>query len=85
MKQRRNRLKVEIVAPDNQRKISKYGNGPDWVFNMSSLMQVGPKKKMTTPITGTLQWAAEKPHIWHLLTALLIPLIGKVVRGLLLR
>ena len=38
-------MKVEIVAPDNQRKISKYGIGPDWIFNTSSLMQVGPKKK----------------------------------------
>lgn len=52
---------VEIVAPDNRRKISKYRNGPDWVFNMSSLMQVGPKENDHTNNRNTAVGSRENP------------------------
>lgn len=58
MKYSKNKLKVEIIAPNNQRRISKHGSGPTWVFNTSSLMQLGPEQKMTTPIMGILQWGS---------------------------
>lgn len=55
---------MEIIAPNNQRRISKHGSGPTWVFNTSSLMQLGSEQKMTTPITGILQWGSwEEPDL----------------------